>query len=398
MKKFIRIMMICLISMEVHTCHSSSLTSKNTKTFQKYENSTTEITTYEADSGNCAEIWRTIDSSGFYESNPTYIDRANDTDSWSFSDPENQGMNSLVLDRGLDHLASNNTIYSALIIRNHAIVRERFYHNSAADHSNNIHSSSKSMFPALAAIAIEKGYINGFDQKIMDFFPEYASSFTGSKQNITVYDLLIMSSGLKWTEDVTEYEIEKEDDWVKAILDLDLEFEPGEEFRYCSGNTHLLSAILTKATGMSTCEFAHTYLFEPLGIDAEHWGRDPQKVYSGGYNLYMRPREMARYALLFLNDGQYNGEQIIPSWIVAESKEEVWDKHDVNSDYGYCPLWWRIVIDGYDILIGWGYGGQYMWIIPDLNIVTIITQNTKETDDQIDPVAFMKNYLIPSVK
>jgi CubicO group peptidase (beta-lactamase class C family) len=107
---------------------------------------------------------------------------------------------------------------------------------------------------------------------------------------------------------------------------------------------------------------------------------------------------MARYALLFLNDGQYNGEQIIPSWIVAESKQEVWDKHDVNSDYGYCPLWWRIVIDGYDILIGWGYGGQYMWIIPDLNIVTIITQNTKETDDQIDPVAFIKNYLIPSVK
>jgi CubicO group peptidase (beta-lactamase class C family) len=385
MKIFLRLAAIILIPAKLYACDFSS---------SPWE----DATTYETDSGNCAEIWRTIDSSGFYESNPTYIDRTDDTDSWSFSDPEDQGMDTSVLDSGLDHLSKNSTIFSALIIRNNTIVRERFYNNSAVNHSNNIHSSSKSMFPALMAIALDQGYINSFDQKIMDFFPEYASSFTGSKQNITVYDLLIMSSGFEWTEDETEYEIEGEDDWVKAILDLDLEFEPGEEFKYCSGNTHLLSAILTKATGMSTCEFAHTYLFKPLGIDAEHWGRDPQGVFSGGYNLYMRPREMARYALLYLNDGQYNGKQIIPSWIVTESREEVWNENDVEDDYGYGELWWLTTIDGYDSLIGWGYGGQFMLIIPDLNIVTIITQDTKEIDNEIDSAAFMKNYLIPSVQ
>lgn len=385
MKILLRLAAIFIIPARLYACDLSSSPWENT-------------TTYETDSGNCAEIWRTIDSSGFYESNPTYIDRTDDTDSWSFSEPEDQGMDASVLDSGLDHLAKNSTISSALIIRNNTIVKERFYNNSAANHSNNIHSSSKSMFPALMAIALDQGYINSFDQKIMDFFPQYASSFTGSKRNITVYDLLIMSSGFKWTEDETEYEIEGEDDWIKAILDLDLEFEPGEEFKYCTGNTHLLSAILTKATGMSTCEFAHTYLFEPLGIDAEHWGRDPQGVFSGGYNLYMRPREMARYALLFLNDGQSNGEQIIPSWIVTESRKEVWSEKDVEDDYGYGELWWLITIDGYDSFIGWGYGGQFMLIIPDLNIVTIITQDTKEIDNEIDPAAFMKNYLIPSVE
>jgi CubicO group peptidase (beta-lactamase class C family) len=107
---------------------------------------------------------------------------------------------------------------------------------------------------------------------------------------------------------------------------------------------------------------------------------------------------MARYALLYLNDGQYNGKQIIPSWIVTESREEVWNENDVEDDYGYGELWWLTTIDGYDSLIGWGYGGQFMLIIPDLNIVTIITQDTKEIDNEIDSAAFMKNYLIPSVQ
>lgn len=279
------------------------------------------------------------------------------------------------------------------IIRNGNIVREQFYNGSEVNHSNNIHSSSKSMLLAMLGYAVEQGHINSLDDAVADYLPNYR--FLGIKADLTIRHLMNMSSGWDWVEDSTEYEIENESDWVKAIIDIDMNNVPGTVFNYSSGNTHVLSAVLTSATGQSTCEYAHENLFEPLGIVAEHWGRDPHGIYSGGYNLYMTPREMAKYARFILdiiNDSDPN-----PVGLKKVVKDSIAPQFVVDSNFQYGELWWLRNINGYDMNFGWGYGGQFMYIIPELNLIMITTQDTSGTTQVIDHGAFVKDTLIPAV-
>ena len=342
---------------------------------------------------DCDHIWQRS-GSGFYEDNPTYVDQVDHTAEWSFSTPEAQGMDAAILDDGLDSLESERTLLSVTIVRNSHIVRERFYHGSSVNHANNIHSASKSMLLAMLAYAVEQGHIASLDDAIADYFPEY--DFPGEKANITIQHLMNMSSGWEWQEDMTEYDIEAADDWVQAIIALDTVHQPGTVFNYSTGNTHVLSGLIANATGQSTCEYAHENLFEPLGIIAEHWGRDPQGVYSGGYNLYMTPREMAKYAqfiLDILNDGDPK-----PTGFNKIIKDSIAEQFVVDQHYSYGELWWLRTLTGYDMNFGWGYGGQFMYIMPSLNIVMITTQDTSVFDGEINSGAFIKNYLIPSTK
>ena len=202
-----------------------------------------------------------------------------------------------------------------------------------------------------------------------------------------------MTSGIKWTEDETEYEIEDQSHWLQAILNLPTS-SPGKRYKYSTGDSHLLSAVLTHATGKSTCDYANEKLFGPLGVKAKRWGRDPQGYYSGGYNVYLTPRELAKLGLLYLKRGEWNGQQIIPqSWV-----NQSWEKHQkVDSVFSYGYLWWLLSIDGYDIYKMWGFGGQFVYVIPALDLVTVITFDTKHDHDEPDGDDFIKNYLLPTV-
>lgn len=341
---------------------------------------------------DCEQIWQK-NNVGFYENNPTYIDSVDHSTDWHFSTPEAQGMDSSALNSGLTEWNSHSTLLNVTIIRNNHIVTERFYNGSEVNHANNIHSSSKSMLLAMLGYAVEQGHINSLDDAVSDYLPNYR--FLGIKADLTIRHLMNMSSGWDWVEDSTEYQIENESDWVKAIVDRDMINVPGSVFNYSSGNTHVLSAVLTNATGQSTCEYAHENLFEPLGIMAEHWGRDPQGIYSGGYNLYMTPREMAKYARFILDiikdgePGTTGFKKII--------KDSIAPQFMVDAEFQYGELWWLRNIAGYDMNFGWGYGGQFMYIIPDLNIIMIITQDTSGTVRVVDHGAFIENYLIPAV-
>jgi hypothetical protein len=206
--------------------------------------------------------------------------------------------------------------------------------------------------------------------------------------------MMQMEAGLDWTEDRTEYWVEKHDDWVQAILDRDMVDNPGDVFNYSTGLTHVMAAVIQEATRMSLCEYAHQNLFEPIGIVAEHWGRDPQAIYSGGYNVYLTPREMAKFGLLDLHEGNWNGQQIVPAAWVESSKQLSWV---VDGDFGYGRLWWLRTIRGHDMYFAWGYGGQFIYVIPDLNMVWVSSQDTSGSLDEIHSGHFMKNYLIPSL-
>lgn len=246
----------------------------------------------------------------FYESNPTYTDPRDDGADWSATSPEEQGMDSTLLRAGLTKLGNNASSFSALVIRHDRLVAERYYHGSGAQRSNNVHSVSKSILQALVHIAVAKGYIGSLDDPVADYLPEYFGNASPEKKKITIRHMLTMRSGLDWAEDSTESQVEKASNWVQTILGRPLVSVPGTTYNYSTGNTHVVSAVLQKATRMSTCQFAHQYLFEPMGITAEHWGRDPQSIFSGGYNVYLTPREMAKFGLLYLHDGKWAANRL----------------------------------------------------------------------------------------
>jgi CubicO group peptidase (beta-lactamase class C family) len=147
---------------------------------------------------------------------------------------------------------------------------------------------------------------------------------------------------------------------------------------------------------MTTCQFAKQYLFSQIGITPEHWGRDPKGINSGGYNLYMTPREMSRFGLLYLNKGMWDGRQVIPRSTVAEAGTKL---SQVDDTFAYSQGWWMRTIAGHMMYFGWGYGGQFLYVMPDLDIVLVTSENTSDNwkNVEINSGAFIKDYLIPAV-
>ncbi|MGP4009650.1 serine hydrolase domain-containing protein [Streptomyces sp. 4N124] len=332
----------------------------------------------------------------FYESNPTYTDPRDDSADWSPASPEEQGMDSALLRTGLTKLGNNASLFSALVIRHDRLVAERYYHGSGAQRSNNVHSASKSILQALVHIAIAKGYIGSLDDPVADYLPEYFGNASPDKKKITIRHILSMTSGLDWTEDSTESQVEMASNWVQAILGRSLVSVPGATYNYSSGNTHVVSAVLQKATHMSTCQFAHQYLFEPMGIAAEHWGRDPRGIFSGGYNVYLTPREMAKFGLLYLHDGKWAGQPLVPHGAVRAAQART---TQVDDTFAYSEGWWMHTISGRSMYFAWGYGGQFIYVIPSADIVLVTSENTSNTSNnkEINSRAFIRDYLLPSI-
>lgn len=331
----------------------------------------------------------------FYESNPTYTDPRDDGADWSATSPEEQGMDSTLLRTGLTKLGNNASLFSALVIRHDRLVAERYYHGSDAQRSNNVHSVSKSILQALVHIAVAKGYIGSLDDPVADYLPEYFGNASPEKKKITIRHMLTMRSGLDWTEDSTESQVEKASNWVQPILSRPLVSVPGTTYNYSTGNTHVVSAVLQKATRMSTCQFAHQYLFEPMGITAEHWGRDPQSIFSGGYNVYLTPREMAKFGLLYLHDGKWAGQPLVPTSAVRAAQART---TQVDDTFSYSEGWWMHTISGRSMYFAWGYGGQFVYVIPSADIVLVTSENTSgNSNEEISARAFIRNYLLPSI-
>lgn len=322
----------------------------------------------------------------FYEANPTYRDTTNDDATWTFATPAQAGLNERLLRTAGDAFAKERYSWSMLVVRHDAIVYERYFHGASKSSSNNIHSASKSIISALMGIAIDKGLIRGVDQPVYEFLPS-------APHDLEIRHLLTMSSGIQWTEDNTEYQIEKKKNWVDAILNLPFPTTPGTKFLYSTALTHLMSAILTKATGMSTAEFAKKNLFDKIGIAPEHWGKDPQGINSGGYNFYVTPREMAKFGRLYMHGGNWKGTQVVSqSWVNQALSKQI--NARPGFDYGFN--WWEQTYNGYAVKYAWGYGGQFIYLVPALDMVVVMTTNTTTQDPDFEGASLMKLFILPA--
>ena len=184
------------------------------------------------------------------------------------------------------------------------VVLERYFNGARATRAANVKSVSKSIISALVGVAIDRGMVRGPETPIRTYFPEIAKDKDARKQRITIEDLLTMRSGLESTSNRNYGAWVQSRNWVQHALAKPLFAEPGTQMEYSTGNTHLLSAILTKATGASTWQFAQDSLAKPLGFTLPRWPQDPQGIYFGGNDMLLTPRQMLSFGELYLRHGR----------------------------------------------------------------------------------------------
>ncbi len=315
------------------------------------------------------------------------------TDDWQTSPPEDQQMDSQLLTEMLDVVQEQHiNLHSLLVIRHGYIVSETYFLNHPADEQHALFSVTKSFVSTLVGIAIDQGYIDTLDHPVFDFFPDKTfENIDERKKAMTLRDLMTMQTGLAWEESLL-FTMERSADWVAFVLNLPMTAQPGTQFNYCTGCSHVVSAIIQKATNMSTREFAEKTLFQPLGITNIHWRLDPEKIPVGGTDLQMSARDMAKLGYLFLHNGQWDGQKIVsPEWVQAATIRQV----KTDSDLNYGLMWWDYPrLKAYTAL---GYNGQIVFVIPDLDLIVVTTAATVNHDHD-DIFALIENDVVPAVR
>jgi CubicO group peptidase (beta-lactamase class C family) len=283
-------------------------------------------------------------------------------------------------------------VHSVLVVRNGYLVAETYYPPFQRDTKHHVYSVTKSFISALIGIAIEEGYIDGIAHRVLDFFPQHAfANLDGRKESLTLEHLLTMTSGLDWEEGMPTYqEMGRTRDWIQYVLDKPMAAEPGSQHNYCSGCSHVMSAIIQVTAGMNTLQFAKRQLFEPLGITNIYWETDGSGIPNGGWGLEITPRDMAKFGYLYLNDGVWDGQQIVPDdWV----RESVGHGVSVGDGWRYGYQWWIYPPLGAYAAVG--LGAQLIVVIPDLEMVVVFTA---ELNDSSALFELIEDFIVPAAQ
>jgi CubicO group peptidase (beta-lactamase class C family) len=274
-------------------------------------------------------------------------------------------------------------LQSLLVSRRGSLVFEHYAKGAGPARLANVKSVSKSIISTLVGIAIDRRILESVNQPIARFFPRLTQDRDPRKARITVEDLLTMRAGLESTSFDNYGVWVRSPNWITYALDRPLVSEPGAAMEYSTGNTHVLSAILTSATKQSTWAFLQERLGRPLGITFSRWRRDPQGIYFGGNDMLMTPRQMVTIGQLYLNRGRVGDRQIVPAaWVDASCTPRGRSRFNPDQTYGYG--WWMRDFAGREGCFAWGYGGQYIMVFRDLDLVVVTTSSTAVSDERRD--------------
>lgn len=294
---------------------------------------------------------------------------------WPTAAPEEQGFDSALLAQLVEEIDLQGLPVDSLqLVRNGVLIVDAYFSPYREDQAHDVASVTKSITSTLVGIAIDQGRMT-LDSNVLASFPDLVPTPpTDGKTDINLGHLLTMTSGLDCGRTPGEPELREmmgSEDFVEYALDLPMAVAPGTEFAYCSPGSHLLSAMITEATGLSALDFALANLFGPLGILDAEWAEDPQGVNHGWGDLRLHPRDLARIGQLFLNEGAWNDMQVVSKDWVAEATRS-WVTVDIEGT-GYGYQWW-VLAGGFEGLYeALGNGGQAMIVWPDRQVVAVFT-------------------------
>jgi CubicO group peptidase (beta-lactamase class C family) len=272
-------------------------------------------------------------------------------------------------------------LHALVVSHRGQVVFEHYARGYGGGRLANIKSASKSVIAALVGIAIDRKLIAGVREPIARWFPELRTDPDPRRRSITIEDLLTMRSGLESTSGDNYGRWVTSRNWVRFALQRPMVSDPGTSMEYSTGTSHILSAILTKASGRSTHQFAAEVLAKPLGFTLARWPRDPQGIYFGGNEMLLTPRQMIAIGELWRNRGRANGVQVVPgSWVETSCEPRTRSRWDPDREYGYG--WWRQTFDGHRACFAWGFGGQYIFVFREVDLVVAVTSATTISDER----------------
>jgi CubicO group peptidase (beta-lactamase class C family) len=299
---------------------------------------------------------------------------------------------------------NENKIQSVLLIIDDQIIIEEYLNGQTLDQKHDLRSITKSIRSILLGIAIDNRFIDNVNDPISKYLksPKPKKNIDKRKEKITIKDLLKMSSGLDcndWDKKSKgqEDKVYKKKDWLQYTLNLPMINEPGTVSNYCSMDTILVAEIISQASGLTINKFAEQYLFKPLNINNVSWGYTSKKeIISSGKRLYMTSRDMAKIGQLILNNGKWNEKQVVSeNWITESTAPKT---KITGIDYGY--LWWNIPFrvneKTYVSKTATGNGGQYIFVLPELDMVAVFTGNAYNSDEDKLPFKVMAEILLPT--
>ena len=293
---------------------------------------------------------------------------------WQYEAPEDHGVDPAMLTSlhtGLDTTA----VQSTVVVRSGVIVDQYFKEGFDEESSFGLQSCSKSVTSTLLGIAIAQGYIEGVDVPVSDYFPHLLENESAYAADMTIWHLLTHTSGFYGTDNELWEEWQTSENWVDYVLEQRIVARPGSTFNYSTGNSHLLGVIVEMATGKSLMEYGTEVLFDALDMDSVTCGLDPQGYCDGGNGFQMSVLDMAKLGQLFLQNGVWEGEQVVPADWVEEATTTQFKRNSGSADYGY--QWWvrTFGAERYPAFFAQGHFGQYIFVVPQLELVVAITSH-----------------------
>ena len=328
--------------------------------------------------------------------------------------PESQNLDSKHLKQAVAEIADGKygDMDALLVLRNNYLVLEHYtsplYHGR--DYRRSAKSITKSVTSALVGIARGQGKMPPLDSNLLELFPQYTdiANMDTRKQKITLEHVLSMTAGFEWDEfavgDTSEFKMMRSEDWIKYTLDQPMSHSPGEKWVYNGGCTMMLSEILQNATGTEVTDYARKYLLDPIGIENWSWALNRQNLTNTKTGLAMSRRDMARFGVLFLNDGRWQGKQIVPEeWVRKSTSVQVLGKDDYFP-YAYGYQWWRLqdqeptvgMLAINDVYFALGFGGQFIFVVPHLNMVVVSTASNFGPDEALF-LKLLRDRIFPAV-
>jgi len=304
---------------------------------------------------------------------------------WAVSTPEAEGLDPSRVAELYYYAARMETLRGLLVIVNGRLVAEGYFNDGTIDQTARLQSVTKSFTSALVGIALEQGLLTDVDQKMLEFYPEIAGQITDPrKETITIRQLMQMRAGYPWEETHPDLWAGLLSGHYPPLIEaFPLIADPGTEFHYSNLTSNWLGIIVDRASGVNLKTYAEEHLFAPLGIEPGDWGMDAEGHNNGCGDLHLRIRDAAKFGLLYLNDGEYQGEQIIPAqWVDASLQAYTQDAHREISgkkvgryfgEIGYGYQWWSATIGDHHVDYAAGHGGQLIVLLDALDMVIVTT-------------------------
>ena len=317
-------------------------------------------------------------------------------DDWLISTPAEENMNEDFLNCAFQLIHSNERFVMArslLVIRNGKLVAES-YPNDPEDayKIENIQSCTKSFTSILTGIAFEKHYLDSLNQTLSSVCPDYFLNHQ-DKKNITIANALTMKTGINFIDgDHTRPLYETDQSSVDYILSLPKNYEPGIVYQYNDGSPHLISAAIQERYGKPLSDFADEFLFKPLGITEWKWEAAKDGITFGAVSIFMKPRDIAKFGQLLLQNGRWGNEQIVDSSWIAEATKPVVTMQSPGTSYGYY-FWIFPAYGGYAAV---GHGGQFIFVVPSKRLVVIYTAWPYTSGDMFDNFNELADLVIKS--